>query len=301
MKRALLALLLAGLACPAFALQIPESSTSDPRVGYVDYDPDEVVQITGMIGYHTTVMFSPGEVIDDQGSGYEPAWEIGVLKNLNGFFIKPKVENPNTNISIVTNKRTYTFDMVMMGDAEQIKKARAKKRNSAEPPLFGERFFYMIKFRYPEDARKEQEATASAEGVDEKLKKAGRKALKNQEYWIQGPPELQPIAAWDNGRFTYLTFAPNTGFPAAYVLDTAGQESIVEQHVDDNTIVLHRVVKKILLRRDGKVAAVTNEAFDSYGVDTATKTVSDQVRRVLKDGTEDKQTFPDHEPKKAKK
>lgn len=296
-QTALLALLL-GLSPLAFALQIPEPSDSDPRVGYVNYDPDEIVQITGVVGYQTTVLFSPDEQIEDLGAGFTNAWEIGALKNANGFFIKPKVENPNTNIGIVTNKRTYTFDMVMKGDAEQLKEDKKKKRNSSALPKYGERFFYMIKFRYPEDARKKQELTASTEGMEKKLETAGRKKLKNQEYWIQGPRELQPIAAWDDGRFTYLKFGPNTGFPTIFVPDAAGQESIVQQHVADDTIVIHRVVKKIILRRDGKAAAVTNEAFDSHGIENPTKTISNQVRRIVKDGTEDQQTVPDPAPKK---
>lgn len=296
--RALLFALLTGFLCPALALQIPEPSGSDPRVGYVDYDPDEIVQITGLAGYQTTVTFAPDEVIEDLGSGFSEAWEIGPLKRENGFFIKMRDPTPNTNLAIVTNKRTYMFDLVIKGDKVQASKGKTEQ---GALPKFGQKFYYFIKFRYPTDERQKADVGKETRGIDEKLSTANRREYKNQEYWIQGTKELQPLAAWDDGRFTYLKFAPNTGFPAVFILDASDQESIVDKHVDDDTIVVHRVVRKLILRRDGKAVAVFNEAFDSFGRENATKTVSKEVRRVLKNGEEAKQVTPvEDQPSKSK-
>lgn len=271
------------------AVQIPIPSKGDSRVGYIDYDPDEVVQVIGKVGYQTTILFAKDEVIQDLGAGFPPGWEIGPLKQENGFFIKPADVDPNTNLSVVTNKRSYSFDLLL----ERVNEAKDKKKQKVEVDSNqAGKHFYFIKFRYPEEVAKKRDEGKEQARLVKSLETANRNKRRNEEYWIQGPEALQPIAAWDNGEFTFLKFGPNTGMPAVYGVDADGKEYLAQSHVDDDTLVVHEVARKIIIRRDGKVAAIYNEAYDNFGVENPTKTISPSVRRVVKNGKEDEQTYP---------
>ncbi len=273
----------------ANAVQIPVPSGGDSRVGYIDYDPDEVIQVTGKIGYQTTVFFAKDEVIQDLGAGFPPGWEIGPLKEENGFVIKPADQDPNTNLVVVTNKRMYSFDLFL----EPAKENKDKKRQKGDAGNGSSgKHFYFIKFRYPVEMAKKHDEGKEQSRLATSLATANRGKRRNEEYWIQGPETLQPIAAWDNGEFTYLKFGPNTGMPAVYGVDASDKEYIAQSHIEDDTLVVHEVSKKIIIRRDGKAAAIFNEAYDSFGVENPTKTISTSVRRIVKNGKEDEQTYP---------
>ena len=82
-------------------------------------------------------MFSKGEKNLDMGGGYTDAWGVGTLTAQNGFFIKPARGSPNTNIHIVTNKRVYNLDMILV-----------KTENVTS--------YEFIQYRYPEEELNEK-------------------------------------------------------------------------------------------------------------------------------------------------
>lgn len=281
------------LVAPAQAVQIPVPTESDSRVRYVDYDPDNVVQIIAVPGRQTFVMFAAEEQIEDLGTGFSDAWEIGPLKRRNGFFIKPKLQDGDTNLTVVTSHRSYTFDLLMRKEQEiPASKLGAKNIQKKLP----ENFSYVIKFRYPEDEARGQTRGAERRGVDSLLATASRRKYKNLDYWIQGPKTLSPTAAWDDGLFTYLRFAPNTGIPAVYSIDADGKENLVNSHIENDALVIQQVAKKLILRRDGLVAAIFNESYDTYGVENESKTVSPKVKRTIRDGAPETDTQQPPEP-----
>jgi type IV secretion system protein VirB9 len=106
----------------------------------------------------------------------------------------------------------------------------------------------------------------------------------NYDYWIVGPEALTPVAMHDNGRQTYLTFSAANSMPAAFIIEPDGTESIVDYHVEGDTMILHRVAEKIVLRRGDLVAGITNRSPSRAGQQSPTGTTSDKVRRVLREG-----------------
>ena len=64
----LLAGLMAGLLIvPAYAAQTPKSLGYDARVQYVNYNPDNVVNIRTKIGFATLVQLQEGETVQKDG------------------------------------------------------------------------------------------------------------------------------------------------------------------------------------------------------------------------------------------
>lgn len=272
MKASILAVALTALIGNAQAVQVAAPCGGDKRIRCANYDPKEVVAITAMFGYQTFIYFSPDEKITDMGGGDTEAWSIGVIDGSNGIFIKPKSSEPATNITVITNhkgkQRFYNFDFNVEAFTE------AEKRT------------YMVWFKYPEDEALKASVVSEKSGpsIANTLKFATAKKPKNEDYWFDGSTALAPTAAWDDGEFTYLRFAPNAVFPAVYVVNEDGTESLLNKHVPERqTIAVQLVARKLVLRRGNLVTCIFNESYDPYGVESESDTVSPDVVRKLKD------------------
>lgn len=252
------------LPLPVIALQVPQSLPSDARIKVVTYDPNNVVKIVGHFGYQTFIVLGQGEEIMDLGGGDSEAWDIGVATNGNSIFIKPKAPDPATNLTVVTNKRHYNFDLV------------AYPRNSKNK-------YYMVRFRYPDEEAKARAANGN-KARTEALLDTATGTQRHMNYWVQGADSLTPNAAWDDGTFTYLRFAANREFPAVFFAAEDGEESLVNTHVEGDTLVVERMAKKLVLRKGNLVACIFNESYDPNGVALPTGTVSPAVQRVIRAG-----------------
>lgn len=275
MKRLLLiALLLPAL---AWAEITPNKSEHDPHVRIVDYDPLNVVRIDTFYGVSTHVQFSEDEIIKDIGSGDDAAWYL--MPRANHLFIKPKAVNADTNLTVITNKRSYQFALVLA--PRQVKDASAWR----DPNLV-----YSLRFRYPADeaARLVQTQVAAVmtawQGDMKTRLSEAKKRGENFDYWVAGSAQISPTAARDDGRFTYLTFSNNRDMPAVYQVEEDGSEALINTSIEDgNTIVVHRVVKQLKLRKGNYVACVVNKAFDlDSGKDNTTGTIAPDVQRIIK-------------------
>jgi type IV secretion system protein VirB9 len=86
-------------------------------------------------GFQSHIEFGKGENIETITLGDSYAWKITPLGNR--LFIKPMERNIRTNMTIITNKRTYQFDIVAK-DLE----------DGDERDLV-----YVIRFQYPNKSR----------------------------------------------------------------------------------------------------------------------------------------------------
>lgn len=257
----------------------PPQGTHDPRVRTVDYNPRDVVKVSAFYGVSTHIQFADDEKITYVAVGDDQAWTV--RERGNHLFVKPKATNANTNVTVVTAKRTYQFALVV-----QPRKPTDASAWS-DPGLI-----FSLNFRYPDDerVRSEQQARAAAvaarqTGIKDKLIAASQ-ANENQDYWVMGSDLVSPTAARDDGRFIYLTFKGNRDMPVVYALNEAGEEALINTNViDGNTIVVQRMVPRLMLRKGANVAMVQNKSFDiNGGRDNTSGTVSPDVVRVLKGG-----------------
>lgn len=259
-------------AAPAMAVAPTVPAKGDTRIRFVDYDAANVVELVAKYGRQTYVKFADDERIEDLGGGDTKAWEIGVTQRPNSFFIKPKERSPNTNITVVTNKRHYNFDLQVY--PERAVKHRGQSRSPAN--------MYMVWFRYPQDEAKIKAMADQGPKAEDLLKNAKTGAVHNRAYTLQGSSSIAPIEAFDDQTFTYLRFAPRADMPAVYYIAEDGTETRVNFNVNDDVLVVHRVARKIVLRKGKLVTCIFNEAFDSVGVKRSTNTKSPVVERVIK-------------------
>lgn len=106
----------------------------------------------------------------------------------------------------------------------------------------------------------------------------------NEDYWAAGSKEISPTAASDDGRFTYLTFSHNRDMPAVYSVDAFNNEALINTSVEGNTIIVHRVVEQLRLRKGDAVVCIRNKAFNlDGGTDNETGTVLPNIERVTQE------------------
>ena len=277
MKKILTAALAMILLSGAIAETTPEPGAADPRVRVVTYSPKNVVRLNTFFGVSTHIKFSESEQIKDVAVGDDLAWKV--IPRGNNLFIKPTAKEGDTNITVITNRRTYHFVVVVLTEKNQ--KAWANRE-----------LIYSLSFRYPdeEDANSNARARAEAEkarreDVKNRLTRAPSRNGHNMDYWVAGHQEVSPSGAYDDGRFTYLIFNNNSAIPAVYETDETGKESLVNTHVTSgNTIVIHRLAEKITLRKGDFVASVWNKSYDrTGGANNLTGTVAPDVERVIKE------------------
>jgi type IV secretion system protein VirB9 len=275
---------------PALALaeQTPAPGKFDPRVRTVAYNPQDLVVVTTYFGVSTPIRFADDEVIEKESldAGDRKAWSIKASARGNILFVRPIAEKADTNITVVTNKRIYLFLLTV---AEE--KAERKGKKGAFAPTYSmatarsKNITYSLTFTYPEDGRK-SEGTKAADALRTQMA-GGKKRATGTDYWVAGDAEVSPLDARDDGRFIYLTFAPNQGIPSFYSVDAKGKETLLNPAVDGTTVVIDRMVRQLALRRgdgdDAQVACLINRSFDSKGgVENTSGTVAPNVIRVIK-------------------
>lgn len=86
------------------------SITTDNRIKTYIYNPNEVYLLVLHFGFQSHIEFAKGEEIQTISLGDSYAWKISPLGNR--LFMKPLEKNMRTNMTIITNKRTYQFDIV---------------------------------------------------------------------------------------------------------------------------------------------------------------------------------------------
>jgi P-type conjugative transfer protein VirB9 len=185
------------------------------------------------------------------------------LQGEGGAALSPQPERWNTNLMVTTNARLYDFDLRLVGASDGVA--------------------YRIEFKYPA----EEKASAKAKSVEKKsmTKLSQKMAPKNWNYSMQANKSgagIVPSLAYDDGNFTYLKFPNNRDFPAAFLVGADGSESLVNSHVEGDTLVIHRVAKKLVLRFGKSVVSVYNESFDPDGVVPTDGTTAPGVKRELK-------------------
>lgn len=247
----------------ADAATVPPAGKVDARVRVVAYNADDVVALQGYVGYQIHLRFAEGEEFVNLGSGDNGAFDVGAERN--HFFIKPREARAATNLTVLTNRRAYHFDYVVSAHAPSGAAAR--------------RMVYSIRFTYPED-----EARAAAADEErrraEALMRRAPEGPRNSDYWFCGSGSLKPLSASDDGIQTRLRFQARAEFPALFVQNDDGSESLLNFNVEDDEVVIHRLARRFILRRGRLVGCVVNRSFHGDGARTPTHTSVQGVQRL---------------------
>ena len=233
MRRAvLLSLALALLAAPAGAV-VPRPGDGDPRIHFVMYAPDEVVELRSALGFQLSVEFDPLERIENVAIGDSLGWQVTPNRKANLLFLKPMAQRPDTNMSVVTNLRRYNFHLNVR----------------SHPPAGSVPF--SVRFVYPEPiVAAPPPPPPPFQPVDH-----------NHAFSYEGSTKLAPDRLFDDGLATYFVFREREDIPAIFAIEPDGAESVVNSRMREGYLVVDRIARGFILRRGGEVTKVFNDGY----------------------------------------
>lgn len=236
-RKVLPALMLITVSQPALA--------DDPRLVERLYVPDEVVRVEGKPRVQATIAFGEDETIENVAVGDSQAWQVTPNKRANLLFVKPLAANAVTNMTVVTSRRTYLFDLVSSPRGKPV---------------------YLLRFTYPEPPPGDDEAQLA--GVDSANPTEVAAAsdpyavvdptMLNFAWGREGDAALLPAQIYDDGTATYITWPDGAAVPAILVKDFAGTEGPVNFTVRADTIVVEGVPREFVLRSGDDSARLIN-------------------------------------------
>jgi type IV secretion system protein VirB9 len=235
----------------------------DPRIRVVPYRADAVFRLRGYVGYQIDITFAPGERFVGLGVGDSKG--VTFAAEANHLFLKPRATHVATDLTVLTNRRTYLFDY---------------EADAAPPDPSGADVVYALRFEYPMVSL--PVASHQRQQIATDLIAAQSTRARNYDYWYCGDPSLKPDAAWDDGVQTTLVFGAHVELPAVFALGEDGSESLVNFDVQMGRIVVQRVVRRLILRRGKLTGCIVDRAFAGGGSRLASGTIAPDVERVTR-------------------
>jgi type IV secretion system protein VirB9 len=231
----------------AHAERAPKEGPQDPRIRTVVYSPRDVVRIEVHYGYHTAIELAEDERIQTLTMGDSESWEAVKDGSERRIFLKPREEGANTNMIVVTDRRTYTFALV----------GRSSKQPVAKDPSMT----WNVRFEYPGEAPKlVDRPVALPTGTTVKVGLDPTKM--NFAYRYAGSRKLVPTLLFDDGTSTYFRFENMKDLPGIFVVDPDKKEAIANYRVEGPYVVVQRVAKQFSLRIGGDLACIFNESTE---------------------------------------
>lgn len=215
---------------------------ADPRIITHFYQPSEVVTLHGHSDTQSTIAFAADERIENVAVGDSNSWQVTPNKRADLLFVKPMNDHARTNMTVVTDRRTYLFDLVNVPRTATV---------------------YMMRFTYPAQPKPAPPVvvpatvpTATAASEPDKPKAPDPENL-NFAWVSRGDKALLPSRSFDDGHSTYLTWPTDVALPAILVKEPGGTEGPVNYTVKGEYIVVDGVPSQLVLRSGKRMATLT--------------------------------------------
>ena len=224
---------------------------SDSRLSVIPYDAGEVYRLSGCVGFQTTIALADNEHVDNVSLGDSAAWQVAANKRGNLLFVKPTAEHAFTNMTVVTDKRSYNFEL----------------RNASESDCNHGRLTYQLRFRYPPDAPLGTTVAPSKPPAPDPNAFLPAVEKRNSAYSYTGATDLVPLRVFDDGLSTYFKWSADVQSPAVYAVNSDNSESIVNYASRGDYLVVEQVARAYVLRRGNLKATLYNDAYKQIGLD----------------------------------
>lgn len=234
-KWILLLLSLTVLTKTVHAAQTPSPLGTDQRIRQVMFNPDQVYEVTSTFGFQTAIEFSPQETVQVTSIGDSIGWQV--VPSGNKLFLKPVANDAVTNMTVVTDKRTYYFNLIAL-------------RSEALGSLT-----YLIRFNYPEAPPIYSGLSRGPKNPDDL----------NFNYKVKQDKKMAPVIAFDDGEFTYLQFKDLKELPAIFMVGPDGKEALANFRIKGPYVIIERIGAEFVLRNGKATTRLFNTNLSSKG------------------------------------
>jgi len=245
----------------------PIPLATDSRMRVIPYDRNQVTQLKCHYDVETTIEYAANETIIRATAGQRVAWNI-VQSEVRGniLTIQPKLNNADTNLTVITDKRVYLYEL----------KAREQWN------LRGKDIVFFLRYQYPNEVNRALEVRTANKMARDKQESEFRSSIEqrnkidptniNLAYTFAGNRAIAPIAVFDDGLFTYFEFDKQSELPAIYTVDHDRQESMLNHRIQGKYIVVERLANRFTLRSGTQVTTVTRGKQVVRRMDTSSAT-----------------------------
>lgn len=228
----------------------------DSRIKTLVYNPNEIYTLNLKIGFQSIIEFSIDETIEVISIGEPYPWKLTPIERR--LFIKPLQVGVRTNLTIITNKRVYLFDL----------QSDATSSSNDFDVIHVTRFFYpqvpLDQSQYSFDnylSYKEGNTVNSAarnRGLkgetigNTDLSNAGsgeEHIAVNLNYSFVGEyNEITPVEIFDDRKDTFFRFEKQDVRPKIYTISNTGRRKLVKQKRLGEFTVIPGVHTKFLIK-----------------------------------------------------
>jgi len=245
-KNVLLLIVLLSVLLPmqAHSLQKSMPLATDNRLRTYIYNPDDIYIYTGYYRYQSSIIFARDEEILTVTMGDTLGWQM--IPQGHRLFLKPISPEANTNMTILTSRREYNFELYA-DEAEDIR---------------DEEMTFTARFTYPKEIG---EADLFIYGGDDdessdEIANIPEEEI-NRNYSFSGSNLVVPLSIFDDGEFTFFEFKDkNAELPSIFSVDKHGNEELVNYRIKGNYMVVEKVVQQFTLRKGIDIACIFNES-----------------------------------------
>jgi type IV secretion system protein VirB9 len=212
---------------PSMAQVRPLAGAGDPRLKSLSFDADAVYQLNVKPGIQMALIFGAGEQILSVALGDTDNWLVEATASGDTLFISAGTGAPVTNMTVITDNRIYSFQLMSGGYDET----------------------YVVRFVYP-----------AVDGLEDGAVPMERPLSNSMAtYRFKGEKALRPTEIWDDGTHTYIRFAPDASLPAIFGVSETGEEVVVNGHMRQGVFVIDDVYPKLIFRSNKKKASAERQ------------------------------------------
>jgi len=247
--------------------------TTDSRIRTLVYNPNEVYELKFYYNYQSFIEFAEDEEIETISIGESFAWRL--TPSGKRLFIRPLAVAAHTNVTIISNKRTYHFDIrsdEFTGKADedlvytvrffypQIGQSLPMPPQLALPNVAVKMPVPQVPVVVPPMKTSETPRIRIDEPLPGVIERNPEGNELNFDYSFAGSAEnIMPIKVFDNGIETSFQFSnDNLAIPTISSVDVNGKETQMTYVLRDKYVVVPMVTKQFTLRVGGDLLCIYN-------------------------------------------
>lgn len=219
---------------------------TDSRIKTLVYNENDVFHIVVHYGYQSSIEFAKNEDIQTLSLGNSFAWKYSTVGRR--LFLSALEGAAHTNMTVITNKRTYQFDL------------------ESKDPSAGvdDELVYVVRFFYPDSSfdtpvPKVDTKKFLPDPIAATIAPMPQKH-NNFNYSLTGPDSIAPIKVFDDGNNTFLQFKNNNAdIPNIFIVQGDGSEVRASYSREREYIAIKRLIKKLALRLQKDLVYVYND------------------------------------------
>ncbi|NBX03937.1 MAG: hypothetical protein EBR02_07780 [Alphaproteobacteria bacterium] len=243
------------------------SRSTDSRISIVPYDETDIYTLYTKVGYQSSILFGEDEEIQTISVGDRSPWQI--IPSGSRLFIRPMVEGLSTNMTLITSKHTYQFDLKSASTTNGQVIYVMKFTYETKSPTFVAATSSMASptasapstpspFTPPAMPRSYAPAYTQSPNTEKP-----RPQNANYNYTYSGPDNLAPIQVYDDGISTFVSSRNvDDPLPKTYVVDATGNEQPVPNHLVGDKMVIDTVAGTLALKSSKGTVRIYNETLN---------------------------------------